>query len=110
MRICRFAVACVFVFLCGVVACSVGNQAVLKKQSEDIRTIGEAYLSQGKLTAALREFRKAEAIYADDPFLQFDIGLVYATREKYKIAVSHFKKALELNPDFSPARNNLGAA
>ena len=110
MKIYHFAVACLLAFVWGVIACSVENQAVLKKQSEDIRTIGEAYLSQGKDTAALREFRKAEAIYADDPFLQFDIGLVYATREKYKIAVGYFKKALELNPSFSPARNNLGAA
>jgi len=66
-------------------------------------------MGQKQYTRALREFLKAEKIYADDPFLQNNLGVVYMAKGSLDLSVKHFKKALKLKPDYSPARNNLGA-
>ena len=100
--------ACViFLWLC--VGCT-ANQEVLKKESEAIRNVGEAYMAEGKYREALREFLEAEKLYPDDPYLQNDLGLAYWKKKKPKIAVDHFKKAIELKHDYAPAKNNLGQA
>lgn len=81
-----------------------------KKKANAARNLGEAYLSDGNTTAALREFMKAEKLNADDPILQNDLGLVYMAKEKVDLAASHFEKAVRLKPDYSLAKNNLGSA
>ena len=82
----------------------------LKKQGEAIRNVGEAYLIQGDYTAALNELLKAEKMYANDPHLHNDLGLAYRAKDKLPLAIEHFKKAIDLKPDYAPARNNLGEA
>lgn len=100
--------ACViFLWLC--VGCT-ANREVLKKESEAIRNVGEAYMAEGKYREALREFLEAEKLYQDDPYLQNDLGLAYWKKKKPEIAVDHFKKAIELKHDYAPAKNNLGQA
>jgi tetratricopeptide (TPR) repeat protein len=91
-------------------ACTAGSVARKKERAQASQDLGEAYMRQKAYTRALREFLKAEQIYAKDPFLQNDLGLAYMAKGQYEMAIDHFKKALDLNPDFSPARNNLGAA
>lgn len=97
----------VIVALC-VVSCATADIKVQKQQEEAIRNLGEAYYKQGDYTSALREFLKAEALYADDPFLQNDLGLTYKAKKRLDLATKHFKKALEIKPDYAPAKNNLG--
>src|SRR6056297_3947520 len=96
--------------VCGLGACIGSNLTLEKERSKASRDLGEAYMNQKAYTRALREFLKAEELYAKDPFLQNDLGLAYMAKKQYDKAISHFKYALELNPDYSPARNNLGAA
>jgi len=91
-------------------ACATGELARKKERAKASQELGEAYMSQRAYTRALREFLKAEQIYAKDPFLQNDLGLAYMSKKRYEKAISHFKYALKLDSDFSPARNNLGAA
>jgi type IV pilus biogenesis/stability protein PilW len=74
------------------------------------RNLGEAYMQEGRLTAALREFKKAEAINPDDAFLQYDLGLVFLYRDRYDEAIDYFKRALELKPDYPAALNSMGNA
>jgi Tfp pilus assembly protein PilF len=74
------------------------------------RTIGEAYMNQGDLTAALRELLKAQRLNPDDPIVHNDLGLCYLLKKRLPEAVTHFKKAIDLNPGYAPARNNLGTA
>ncbi len=71
-------------------------------------TSGEAYLNEGNLIAALREFKRAEALNPDDPVTHYDLGLVYYYRERYDQAVEHFEQAIKLKPDYAPAVNSLG--
>ncbi|MFO7665005.1 MAG: tetratricopeptide repeat protein [Desulfobacterales bacterium] len=82
----------------------------LKKQEEAIRGVGEAYISQNDYTAALNELLKAEKIYTNDPHLHYDLGFVYMAKNQLPLAIEHFKKAIDLKPDYAPARNSLGTA
>ncbi len=93
-----------------ILACTTQNVAEQKAQAEAIRNLGEAYLQQGKYRVALKEFKKAESLYPDDPFLHDDIGLAYYYLGKQDQAIFHFEKALEIKSDYTPARNNLGNA
>ena len=80
------------------------------KQSESLRNLGEAYMIEGKSTMALKELLRAEQLYADDPYLQNDLGLTFMDKDKLERAVTHFKKAADLKPDWPNARNNLATA
>ncbi|MFC1816215.1 tetratricopeptide repeat protein [Thermodesulfobacteriota bacterium] len=100
-------IASVIIFF--LIACT-ANLEMRKRQSEATRSVAEAYMDQGKYTEALRELDKAEKLYADDPILQDDLGLVLMQKKKLDLAIPHFKKALELKPDFPSAKNNLGVA
>ena len=104
-----FKVGCLLlVFL--VFSCTTENIEEQKLKAEASRQLGEEYMRHGKFRNALRELLKAEALFSDDYLLQDDLGLAYHYLGKQELAISHFKKALELNDDYSPARNNLGNA
>lgn len=79
-------------------------------QAEKYRELGELLFKEGKYTAALKEFLKAETLNPNDHLLQNDLGLTYMYRRKPDLAIPRFKRALELKDDYSPARNNLGNA
>ena len=74
------------------------------------RTLGEAYMSQGQYVTALKELLKAEKTLPQDPYLQYDLGLVYLARKRYEMAEHHFQKALALKANYSVAINSLGVA
>ena len=78
------------------------------KIATSTRSLAEAYMSQGKYTAALRELKNAKKIIPDDPFLQYDLGLVYMALEKYGLAEIHLKKAIDAKEDYTAAINSLG--
>jgi len=102
-----------FILLLAVCACSTTpeQQPAQKKLSADAaRKLGEAYMQENRMTAALREFKKAEALDPDNAFLQYDLGLAYLYREKYDEAIAYFKRALELKPEYPAAMNSMGNA
>jgi len=72
------------------------------------KSLGEAYMAQGKHIAALKELLDAEKIIPRDPFLQYDLGLVYMARGKYDLAERHLEKAIALKNDYTEAKNSLG--
>ena len=108
MRKRRWSCCALALLAFGLLSCA-SNLEVQKKQSRASRNLGEAYYQRGNYTAALREFLKAESIYSDDPFLQYDLGLAYKAKQRPDLAIIHFKKALKMNPDYAPAKNSLGA-
>jgi Tfp pilus assembly protein PilF len=101
------AITWVLVFCLGVVSCA-GNREARIRQSAATRNLGESYMMHGKHTAALNEFIKAEALNPEDPYLQYDMGLVYMAKEKLDLAEAHFKKAIALKTGYSAAKNSLG--
>jgi len=99
----------VICFMFFATACAPDNH-ILRQQAEASKILGEAYLSQGSYTAALRELLEAERKNPDDPMIHNSLGLAYMAKARPDLAVKHLKKALELQPDLSPAVNNLGIA
>jgi type IV pilus assembly protein PilF len=93
-------------------ACATTEYDIEKKKaiSEDNRRLGDAYVRQGDYTRALRYYLDAAKQYADDPELQYNMGLAYQEKKNYERAIEHFKRALELKPDMAPAKNSLGVA
>ena len=105
----HYKVGCVLlVFLLS--SCTTENIEEQKFKAEANRELGEEYMRHGKFRNALKELLKAEALYPDDYLLQDNLGLTYHYLGKQDLAIPHFKKALELNEDYMPARNNLGNA
>lgn len=89
-------------------SCSSKQKAII--QSKDSRRLGEAYMTKGDFSGALRYLNEAEALYSEDYLLHDDLGKVYVAKSHYDQAIIHFRKALELKPDFAPGKNNLGSA
>jgi type IV pilus assembly protein PilF len=105
----KIGIGC-FVLLVAFASCTTMSEEHKKKEGEAYRRVGEAYLQQGNLVQAMKEFQKAEAKYPDDHELQYDLGLIYFYRERYDEAISHYQKAVAIKEDFGPALNSLGNA
>ncbi|MFH1977233.1 MAG: tetratricopeptide repeat protein [Pseudomonadota bacterium] len=93
--------------------CSVGCTANLeaqKNQATAIRELGEAYLAEGKYTAAYQQLVKAEKIDPRDPYVHYALGTFYYKKGKYDQAIDEYKKSLDLKPELASVRNNLGIA
>lgn len=87
--------------------CAGPNQEIIKKASGH-RDMGIAYLNEGNYNQALKELQEAEKLYAEDPELQNALGLVYYAKGATAEAEIHYKKAIEIDNDYSEAHNNLG--
>jgi type IV pilus assembly protein PilF len=94
--------------LCFCVLGCATNTAEHKRQAQASMRLGESFLSQGNATAALRELLKAEAVLTENYLLQNDLGLAYSEKGQMELALQHFKKAVDLKPDFPGAWNNMG--
>ncbi|MFC1494397.1 tetratricopeptide repeat protein [Thermodesulfobacteriota bacterium] len=79
-----------------------------KDKSLALRKMGFSLFQQGKAREGLATLLKAEKIDPSNPDLQQEIALVYQDIDEYDLALNHFKKAIQLKPDFSEAYNNLG--
>lgn len=101
--------ACLFTPLV-TVSCATDSAAVRKKKADVYRHLGEAHLRENNATAALAQLLKAEKIYAKDPLLHYDLGLVYFAKEEFDLAIGHFNKAVALKSDavYSDALNAKG--
>jgi tetratricopeptide (TPR) repeat protein len=95
---------------CVLVACTTKNMEKQKLVAEKTRLLGEAYFGEQRYQDALREFLKAEELYSNDYLLHDDLGRVYLALGEHQLAIKHFKKSLQINPEYTPARNNLGNA
>lgn len=81
-----------------------------EQRAKAIRELGEAYMAEGYYTKALRKLLKAKKITPCDPHIHNDLGLTCLSKKSPEKAAEHFKTALELDPEYSAARNNLGSA
>jgi Flp pilus assembly protein TadD len=71
---------------------------------------GVMHLREGRVDAALDEFKRAVKEDPKNPYFQNGLGLAYAGKRAWKDAVTAFRKALELNPYYVDAKNALGYA
>ncbi len=91
---------------CGLVSC-VSHKKQIKK-SYFLHDMAVSLMKQCQYNSALGELKKALKLKQKDPLLHNSIALVYLQFKKYKQAIFHFEKALQLQPNFTEARVHLG--
>ena len=70
-------------------------------------SIANIYLAQGNKTEAVRQY---EHILTKKPEISAPhmiLGTIFDMEQQHEKAELHYRKALEINPDFAPAANNL---
>jgi len=79
--------------------------------------LADVLAKKGKLKAAARTYRKALQIGGGNPdnrdnlvLLHHRLGLALRDLEQTDEAILHYREAIALQPDFSPAHNSLGGA
>jgi len=61
----------------------------------------------GRLDEAIAAFQQAIALYPHSPEIYNNLGIVYGQKKLYHEAIKEFKKALSLDRNFKPAKENL---
>lgn len=112
--------ALVLLFLSFTIGCAPSSETLKKEEMAiTVRNLGEKYMFEGDYPKAIKELTRAEQLNPKDPITQNYLGLSFRTSAKnthnhssknhfLALAVKHYKKALDLNPNYSIARNNLG--
>ncbi len=72
--------------------------------------LGQAQISVGQDTAALKQFQLALALDPNYAKPRVNLGTVLARLGHVEEAIAEYQKALALRPDFVEVRGNLGAA
>ena len=93
-------------------ACATTDYTVEKSKaiSKDNQRLADAYYRQGDYTNALRYYLEAAKYFADDPELQYQLGMTFQEKMNYKRAEEHLRRALALKPDMTKAKIGLGVS
>ena len=82
----------------------------LRKRANNRVEVADAMIRAQNYPGALKELMTAESEDPKNASVQDSLGRVYFAREKYELSEKHFLKALQLQPNFTQARNNLARA
>lgn len=88
-------------------SCQTSSLANNKERASLRMQLGVAHLEKDNLPLALKELLVAEELDAENPLIHSNLGLVYFLRKKFDLSVKHYIKAIELQPNFTEAKNNL---
>lgn len=69
--------------------------------------VGSSHLEKGNFPEALKELLEAEELNSNDPLIFNNLGLVYFMLGRFELSESKLRKAIQLEPKFTDARNNL---
>nr|XP_004651671.2 tetratricopeptide repeat protein 37 [Jaculus jaculus]XP_044989526.1 tetratricopeptide repeat protein 37 [Jaculus jaculus]XP_044989527.1 tetratricopeptide repeat protein 37 [Jaculus jaculus] len=86
-------------------------QAALRADPKDCNcweSLGEAYLSRGSYTTALKSFSKASELNPDSIYSVFKVAAIQQTLGKYKEAVAQFQLIIAKKAEYVPALKGLG--
>jgi Flp pilus assembly protein TadD len=86
------------------------SSAAQDPEAELIFNAGLAYLKDGRPELAREEFGRAIKKDPKNPYFYKGLGVAYLRENKLAEAITAFRKALELNPFYVDARNDLGTA
>lgn len=70
--------------------------------------VGSSHLEKGNYPDALKDLLTAESLNPEDPLIYNNLGLTYFMMKRFELAEKNLRKAVELEPTFTDARNNLG--
>ncbi len=85
-----------------------GSFPVASLSSQQRLDRGKELMKQRKFAEAAAEFRELLRTEPNSPFIYNLLGFCALQQGLREEAVTYFKKAVELDPGFKPARNNLG--
>lgn len=86
-----------------------GAQApVVSKENQVLIKSALGDFDSKKYDAALEKLKKVEATMPEDPFVLNLIGAAYTKKKEFGPAEACFEKALAKQPDFFPAKFNVG--
>jgi Flp pilus assembly protein TadD len=71
---------------------------------------GVMHLREGRVDLALEEFKKAIKDDPKNPYFQKGLSQAYAAKREWSAAIQAARRALELNPYYVDAKNDLGYA
>ena len=76
-------------------------------RSEAMLNIGYILLQLGKFDESLRKVTEAEKLMHDELKLNYSAGLAQFYNGRFYRALTHFEKAIKINPKYFPAENAL---
>ena len=91
-------------------ACLICSCSLMRKDRELAELhlkVGTSQLESGLHPQALASLLQASKLDPENPIIQNNLGLAYFARERLDLAERHIRMALELDPKYSDARNNL---
>lgn len=65
------------------------------------------YKEKGDLETAFKYYEEGVSEHPNDPMLRYHYGIALAETTQFEKAISQYRKAIECNPDFTPAHWNL---
>jgi len=74
------------------------------------KTVGKIYSMKGNNAEAVNHFRKALLKMELDPGLHYEIGIALLKLDKIDLSIVHFKRAIEIAPNFQVAIEKLADA
>ncbi|XP_068941225.1 superkiller complex protein 3 isoform X1 [Petaurus breviceps papuanus] len=86
-------------------------QAALRADPKDFNcweSLGEAYLSRGGYTTALKSFTKASELNPESIYSVFKVAAIQQILGKYKEAVAQYQQIIKKKEDYVPALKGLG--
>lgn len=99
----------VLLFLLPFISIACGNFRTSEKESAALHLrVGTSQLQSGAYPQALASLLQAESLDPENPIIQNNLGLAYFVREKYSLAEKHIRRAIDIDSNYSDARNNLG--
>ncbi len=79
-----------------------------KEKAQAFLEVASSSISDGDSTGALISLKQAEDLDSQNPELHYLFALAYFQKTEIDLAVKSARKAVELKPDFSIAKNTLG--
>ena len=70
-------------------------------------SLARLYLTENRTEEAIQQYQRAIDKGGRDDMPHMMLGIIFSAQEKTDMAEYHYRKALEENPDFVPAANNL---
>jgi len=91
-----------------ILAACAGPSADRKKEADARMRMGVTYLEQRNLPMAMQELAKASKLDPGNAEVDMILGLVYQARGDASKAEENLRVAIDKNPAYAEARNNLG--
>ncbi len=76
-------------------------------RGQELIELGKFYFLNQKYDAAIRDFEKALKIDPNNPEIYYNLGIVYEAKNMNEKAGEMYRRALELNPDYTFAKEHL---